>query len=116
VLNAPVELRCRRSNSSCSFGGSRGGAGPVANAVRTLEVEKRRREERSRCDLSSRDIPMSIEPVQLYQNSKRSRLCDEVAVDGRLRRVLLRLPNVLPGGVRWDISSGDKLYYKHHFQ
>jgi hypothetical protein len=34
VLNAPVEDRCRRSNSSCSLGGSRGGAGPVAKAVR----------------------------------------------------------------------------------
>jgi len=56
VLNAPVELRWRRSNSSCSLGGRRGGAGPVANAVRVLEVEKRWREERSRRDLSIRDI------------------------------------------------------------
>jgi hypothetical protein len=34
VLNAPVELRCSCSNSSCSFGGRRGGDGPVAKAVR----------------------------------------------------------------------------------
>jgi hypothetical protein len=34
ILNAPVESLCRRSNSSCSLGGSRGGAGPVAKAVR----------------------------------------------------------------------------------
>jgi hypothetical protein len=56
VLNAPVELRWRRSNSSCSLGGRRGGAGPVANIVRALEVEKRRREEGSKRDWSIRDI------------------------------------------------------------
>jgi hypothetical protein len=92
VLNAPVELRCSRSNSSCSFGGRRGGAGLVANTVRTLEVEKRRREERIRRGWSSRDISESVESVQLYQNHKRSRPRDEVAVDGyesRLRRICI---------------------------
>lgn len=33
VENAPVEERCRRSNSSCSWGGRRGGEGPVAKEV-----------------------------------------------------------------------------------
>lgn len=56
MLNAPVDLRWSRSNSSCSLGGRRGGEGPVANAVRTLEVEKRRREERDRRGWSNRDI------------------------------------------------------------
>ncbi len=44
MLNAPVEVRCRRSNSSCSFGGRRGGAGPVAKAGLMIEVEKWRGE------------------------------------------------------------------------
>jgi hypothetical protein len=56
VLNAPVELRCRRSNSSCSLGGRRGGAGPVANVVRTVVVEKRRVEDNMRRDWRMRDI------------------------------------------------------------
>jgi hypothetical protein len=51
VLNAPVEDRCRRSNSSCSFGGRRGGAGPVANAVLLTEWVKNLRE--GRRDLGS---------------------------------------------------------------
>lgn len=38
VENAPVESFCRRSNSSCSFWGRRGGDGPVANAGRGREV------------------------------------------------------------------------------
>lgn len=38
VEKAPVEERCRRSNSSCSFGGRRGGEGPVANAVLAVPV------------------------------------------------------------------------------
>lgn len=42
-LNAPVELRCRRSNSSCSFGGRRGGDGLVAKVVRGRDWEKKRR-------------------------------------------------------------------------
>jgi len=48
VLKAPVEARCRRSNSSCSFGGRRGGEGPVAKAGRGIEVLKRRREDSRR--------------------------------------------------------------------
>ena len=40
VLNAPVEDFCKRSNSSCSLGGRRGGAGPVENAGRVVDVEK----------------------------------------------------------------------------
>jgi hypothetical protein len=51
VLNAPVEARCRRSNSSCSFGGRRGGAGLVANAVLLTEWVKNLRE--GRRDLGS---------------------------------------------------------------
>ena len=46
VLNAPVDAFCRRSNSSCSFGGRRGGAGPVAKAVRRTDWEKKRRDGR----------------------------------------------------------------------
>jgi len=42
VLKAPVEERWRRSNSSCSLGGRRGGAGPVANAPRVVVVVNRR--------------------------------------------------------------------------
>ena len=34
VLNAPVEDLCSRSNSSCSFGGRRSGAGPFVKAGR----------------------------------------------------------------------------------
>lgn len=56
VLNAPVEERCRRSNSSCSFGGKRGGDGPVANAVREVVCEKKRREGRRNLDGKSRGI------------------------------------------------------------
>lgn len=44
VENAPVEDLCRRSNSSCSLGGRRGGAGPVANAPLVVVVVNRRRE------------------------------------------------------------------------
>lgn len=42
VENAPVEDFCRRSYSSCSFGGRRGGEGPVANADRGEDEVKRR--------------------------------------------------------------------------
>jgi hypothetical protein len=56
VLNAPVEAFCNRSNSSCSLGGSRGGAGPVANAVRRLVEAKKRQEGRRNLGGSSRDI------------------------------------------------------------
>jgi len=38
VENAPVEVFWRRSNSSCSFVGRRGGEGPVAKAGRRVEV------------------------------------------------------------------------------
>ena len=42
VENAPVESFWRRSNSSCSLGGRRGGEGPVANAgLETEEVKVR---------------------------------------------------------------------------
>lgn len=43
VLKAPVDDFCKRSNSSCSLGGRRGGAGPVANAGRREDWEKYRR-------------------------------------------------------------------------
>lgn len=66
VLNAPVELRCSLSNSSCSLGGRRGGAGPVANALRMLEVEKRRREEICRRDWSNLDI---FELCEIYSST-----------------------------------------------
>ena len=56
VLNAPVEARCRRSNSSCSFGGRRGGAGPVANAVLLTEWVKNLREGRRNLGGRIRDI------------------------------------------------------------
>lgn len=56
VLNAPVEARCRRSNSSCSFGGRRGGAGPVANAVLLTEWVKNLLEGRRNLGGRSRDI------------------------------------------------------------
>lgn len=46
VLNAPVEARCKRSNSSCSFGGRRGGEGPVAKAPLVGVELKKRREKR----------------------------------------------------------------------
>lgn len=52
VLNAPVDARWRRSNSSCSLGGSRGGAGPVAKAGLMEEVEKKCR--RGRRNLGGR--------------------------------------------------------------
>ena len=56
VLNAPVEVRCRRSNSSCSFGGRRGGEGPVANAP-LVEVDvKKRRDGRMNRDGKSLDM------------------------------------------------------------
>lgn len=56
VLNAPVEAFCNLSNSSCSFGGRRGGAGPVANAVRREVEVKNRRHGRRNLGGKSRDI------------------------------------------------------------
>lgn len=56
VLNAPVEARCRRSNSSCSFGGRRGGEGPVAKAPLLEDEVKKRREGRRNRDCRSPDI------------------------------------------------------------
>ena len=56
VLNAPVEARCRRSNSSCSFGGRRGGAGPVAKAVLLTEWVKNLLEGRRNLGGRIRDI------------------------------------------------------------
>ena len=56
VLKAPVDDFCRRSNSSCSFGGSRGGAGPVEKAGLREEVVKKRREGRRNLGGSRRDI------------------------------------------------------------
>jgi hypothetical protein len=56
VLNAPVEALCRRSYSSCSLGGRRGGAGPVAKAGRRGEWEKKRREGRRNLGGNRRDI------------------------------------------------------------
>jgi len=55
-LNAPVDAFCRRSNSSCSLGGRRGGAGPVAKAGRVEEFEKRRRDGKRNLGSKSRDI------------------------------------------------------------
>jgi hypothetical protein len=59
VLNAPVEARCRRSNSSCSVGGSRGGAGLVAKAALKGVVVKKRRDGRRNLWGRSRDIAPS---------------------------------------------------------
>ena len=59
VLNAPVEARCRRSNSSCSFGGRRGGAGPVAKAVLRAERVKNRRDGMRNFGGRSRDIVLN---------------------------------------------------------
>jgi hypothetical protein len=61
VLNAPVDAFWRRSNSSCSFGGSRGGAGPVAKAGLTVVELKNRRDGRRkragrRLDMISDDV------------------------------------------------------------
>lgn len=56
VLNAPVEVFCNRSNSSCSFGGRRGGAGPVANAVRLVVEVKKWRDGRRNLGGKRRDI------------------------------------------------------------
>ena len=56
VLNAPVEDLCRRSNSSCSFGGRRGGAGPVAKAVLLTEWVKNLLEGRRNLGGRIRDI------------------------------------------------------------
>lgn len=58
VLNAPVEAFWSRSNSSCSLGGKRGGAGPVANAGRRLLCEKHRREGTINLRASNRDIAL----------------------------------------------------------
>jgi hypothetical protein len=60
VLKAPVDERWRRSNSSCSFGGRRGGAGPVAKAVRERLVVKRRREGRRNWGGRRRDIVLIL--------------------------------------------------------
>ena len=56
VLNAPVDAFCNRSNSSCSLGGRRSGAGPVANAVRLVVEVKKRRDGRRNFGGRSRDI------------------------------------------------------------
>jgi hypothetical protein len=56
ALNAPVDAFCRRSNSSCSLGGRRGGAGPVAKAVRRVEWVKNRRDGRRNFGGRNRDI------------------------------------------------------------
>jgi len=59
VLNAPVDARCRRSNSSCSLGGSRGGEGPVAKAGLKEVVVKSLRDGRRNFGGNSRDIVMN---------------------------------------------------------
>ena len=63
LLNAPVEVFCNLSNSSCSFGGRRGGAGPVANAVRLVVEAKNRRYGRRNLGGKSRDIVSSFDCV-----------------------------------------------------
>ncbi len=60
VLKAPVEAFCKRSNSSCSFGGSRGGAGPVEKAGRWRDWEKKRRDGRNVFLGRSRDILIPV--------------------------------------------------------
>jgi len=60
VLNAPVEDFWRRSNSSCSFGGRRGGAGPVEKAGRRVERVKNRREGRRNFGGRRRDIVLEF--------------------------------------------------------
>lgn len=59
VLNAPVDARCRRSNSSCSLGGRRGGEGLVAKAGRKEEIVKSLRDGRRNFGGNSRDIAIS---------------------------------------------------------
>lgn len=59
VLKAPVDDRCNRSNSSCSFGGRRGGEGPVANAVRYALCENRRLEGIENFRDNNRDISLT---------------------------------------------------------
>jgi hypothetical protein len=56
VLKAPVDKRWSFSNSSCSLGGRRGGAGPVEKAGRVTEVEKKWREGKGKRRGRSRDI------------------------------------------------------------
>lgn len=60
MLNAPVDERCRRSYSSCSLGGRRGGEGPVEKAGRRGVVVKKRRVGRRNLGGSRRDILFRI--------------------------------------------------------
>lgn len=67
VLNAPVDFFCNLSNSSCSFGGRRGGAGPVANAVRQEVKVKKRREGRRNVGGKSLDIVGDVGRSEVLQ-------------------------------------------------
>ena len=59
VLNAPVDARCRRSNSSCSLGGRRGGEGPTEKAGLRVECVKNRWDGRRNLGGRSRDIVLT---------------------------------------------------------
>lgn len=61
VLKAPVEDFCRRSNSSCSFWGRRGGDGPVVKAKDRGVVLRKRREGRMSLRGRRRDIMFYLE-------------------------------------------------------
>lgn len=113
VEKAPVDAFCSLSNSSCSFGGRRGGEGPVANAGRAEEVEKRRRVEAGMRRVMRRDIvvvldikfstPMynmsfvkSPEEMDCYTGIGNVYVCGDVLPRTRLIIKLQGLGNILP--------------------
>lgn len=73
VLNAPVDDFCKRSNSSCSLGGRRGGAGPVEKAGRRAVCEKNLREGSRNLGGNKRDISNIIKllnELRIFQLSE----------------------------------------------
>lgn len=89
VLKAPVDDFWRRSNSSCSLAGRRGGEGPFEKAGRVMEVENRRwegtrkRRDRSRGILYVRSLRIARPSRDEDSNRAEWRILFEIRNDGK---------------------------------